>query len=64
MAVPTPINLCNSWKADEANCGPRSEIILFGIPNCLNTLHWRRSAVSIAVMFVVQGDKMIALETS
>ena len=48
----------NSLKALAANWGPRSEIILSGIPNLLKTLSTKSCAVCSAVTVLLQGIKI------
>lgn len=54
----------SSWKTFDANCGPRSEIIIFGNPNRLNTLSRYSFAVPIASIVLVHGIMATPLVTS
>jgi len=48
-------SLSNSLKELEANCGPLSEIILSGSPNCLYRFSSKNLPVSSAVIVLLHG---------
>ena len=56
-----PSFLHSSCVTCAANCGPRSEIITAGNPVRFHTLSSSNWLVSIAVIFLFQGERIIAL---
>ena len=56
-----PNFLHNSCVACAANCGPQSDIIIEGNPVCFQTLSSSNWLVSTAMMFLLHGDRIIAL---
>ena len=53
-----PSNFRSSVNAFDANCGPQSEIILSGSPNCLYKFLRSRHAMSSEVSVLLQGSKI------
>ena len=51
-------SLSNSLKELEANCGPLSEIILSGSPNCLYRFSSKNLPVSLAVIVLLHGMRI------
>ena len=56
-----PSFLQSSYVTCAVNCGPRSKIIAEGKPVCFQTLSRSNWLVSTAVIFLLQGERIIAL---
>ena len=56
-----PRSFSNSTNDFEANCGPRSEIILSGSPNLLYKLSSKSFAVPSAVIVLLHGMRITPL---
>ena len=57
-----PSSFRSSMNAFDANCGPQSEIILSGSPNCLYKFLRSRCVVSSEVSILLQGSKITPFE--
>ena len=61
VTASVPRSFSSSTNDFDANCGPQSEIILSGSPNCLYRLLSKSFAVSSAVIVLLQGRRITPL---